>query len=1081
MKKSLMICLSAFLMPVSVAIAGNNVKVAIDKSGVFSLSYPQLKEMGFSDPSKVGVIGRGGKALSAGEYSETGAKFTTVPVIHENSTLFFFANGPENMSFQSLETSGAGGRYINQGSNPNSRYGYYILTDEPNTLLTISEAEESEASSSTIDWGVSYIIHELNLEQNITASGNLIWGERFNNGEPSRREWMVNLPGAVNSSDGFFEFSFYTPKGELGTFEFGNVNNGTPNVLSNLKTTSSNFTPLAATNGDVKVMKGDNTFYLQYSADNRHEYANLDYWVLSYKNDMSGAAVSNTGVVSFPQLSKGETALLKFSNLENLIAIDVTDPNNPKLLRKEGNQGFKVTYANEIPSVVVFNATTPQNNLMSWEVTGNLLDGSSLHDMGAAGADMLIISTERFLPYAKELARIHENYDGIKVAIAETEAIYNEFSEGLPDPEAYRRFISLFNQSGKNLENILLMGSIRSNTHNAEEKLGVNNFHISPQGPAISTERGAYPLIDYYGIKTPAPNISRLERENLEIGVGVLPFATEHEAAMYLAKLEDFMTSDRHAYTLNDWLFLGGPGDDHTHDQQCVDLAAYASSLTGKGVISSVLARDAYPYNQDHKKLMEDLDSGKGLLVYIGHSGPALFDKNDPSFFTASDVAGLRNNFLPLMFTGACHTSNTDTGLRGIAEEFVLGSQRGGIGAILTIREVWSSQNVELANYFMECATSAKDEGMSLGKLVADAKNKQSSSNKLCYLLVGDPALRIPFPTTGVDVNPVSSIVPGEMITIEGTVKATNGNVDKNFNGSAVIKLCEPERNIVSEDFISGKNPDNPLIINYHDNVRAMAETEVKDGKFSTTLYVPASMSKFEGENSVIHVACVDPNTVLGKTGSITASIAPVSKTPVADNTAPQIHSIRYDSSSDRIIVEASDNEALSFANTNSSLGRRIRIDGQSDLSTNLSVLSIGEGGRSAEFFASVANILPGDHRVAVEISDAEGNVATKEDLINTGEQFASLSLELQEKGVDDKATFIVAGANNDVSIEIYSSDKRHIASLDASSGSAVWNRRDSSGNFVNGGIYRAVAIEKTPVDGVRHFSKEVIIPVVNQ
>ncbi|MDE6807487.1 MAG: Por secretion system protein, partial [Prevotella sp.] len=62
-----------------------------------------------------------------------------------------------------------------------------------------------------------------------------------------------------------------------------------------------------------------------------------------------------------------------------------------------------------------------------------------------AQADMVIIipTTQKFVSQAERLKTLHETRDGMKVNIVPADELFNEFSSGTPDANAYRRYLKM--------------------------------------------------------------------------------------------------------------------------------------------------------------------------------------------------------------------------------------------------------------------------------------------------------------------------------------------------------------------------------------------------------------------------------------------------------------------------------------------------------------------------------------------------------------------------------------------------------------------------------------------------------------
>lgn len=84
---------------------GNWVRISTGESGVYEITYAELRTMGFSDPSKVAVYGLSG---AVGEMNFLDIKgnriiddvIRPVRIMHTNDKILFYAEGPERLDFR---------------------------------------------------------------------------------------------------------------------------------------------------------------------------------------------------------------------------------------------------------------------------------------------------------------------------------------------------------------------------------------------------------------------------------------------------------------------------------------------------------------------------------------------------------------------------------------------------------------------------------------------------------------------------------------------------------------------------------------------------------------------------------------------------------------------------------------------------------------------------------------------------------------------------------------------------------------------------------------------------------------------
>ena len=56
---------------------------------------------------------------------------------------------------------------------------------------------------------------------------------------------------------------------------------------------------------------------------------------------------------------------------------------------------------------------------------------------------IIIPTSQKLLKQAQRLKEFHEQHDGLRVTIVPADELYNEFSSGTPDANAYRRYLRM--------------------------------------------------------------------------------------------------------------------------------------------------------------------------------------------------------------------------------------------------------------------------------------------------------------------------------------------------------------------------------------------------------------------------------------------------------------------------------------------------------------------------------------------------------------------------------------------------------------------------------------------------------------
>ena len=464
---------SSFYKNKSALAEGKWVKIGISETGVYDISYEELAAMGFSEPAKVAVYGRGGRVLPENFTTNAGAPTLTddlaqVPVLHQGNRLYFYGLGPEEIKFQGDANSSIKGYFTRVSNNIYTKRGYYFLTDAtaPKAMSTSSYV----SSAAEVKTGVSYCYHELDSVQNNTGSGQLFWGERVGYPFSPKRQWDVSMPD-VTGEKGMLECALYfsNHEGVSATVSYGLE--GAEAFSAPYKVSgSSYFVPFSSIRGEIGLPGGtEGTVFASLDTPMMFDQSYVDYWVLSYPRTMPTPGTFNQQLFALPEISRNTTGKFTLERAENYVILDVTNPANPVLLSKSPQDGGAGAYSikmstSSVPVVVVFDTSKQQKQISGFEKNYEQITNQNLHGYKDLGAEFVIITTAQFKSYAEEIAQLHRDHDGIEVIVATAEECYNEFSAGVPDPMAYRSFLRMLYMSERKPKNVLLFGPLHGDS-----------------------------------------------------------------------------------------------------------------------------------------------------------------------------------------------------------------------------------------------------------------------------------------------------------------------------------------------------------------------------------------------------------------------------------------------------------------------------------------------------------------------------------------------------------------------------------------------------------------------------------------
>lgn len=1087
---------------------GHWVKVGVDQTGVYEISYDKLREMGFDDPSKVSVYGRGGYVLSENFVTNAGVAILTddispIKIIHDNDMIYFYGLGPEEISFTTSSSYDTGGYFERKSNNIYTRRGYYFLTDSQ-PVVKMSSKDYESSSAIPLSEGLSYVYHELDSLQNTTASGQLFWGEDIGHPGPQIRTWDVDLPGSLGGN-GVMHCELYgfrrRDDKDMGFGPDATVSYGFQGQDLVMKTpynpnTQLYFSPHEPKVAAVGIPAQKGKVFVEFKGEDMGEASNLDFWVVTYPVSLSALpAGTNQYRVAFPSLTKNTRGKLTLGGSNSLEVIDVTNVNDPQRMKVKNSNGQNsawISNTSKAPVIIVFDKNEPQLQISGFELEYAQVANQNLHAYKDTGADFIIITTPSLRPYAEEIAQLHRDHDGMQVVVATTEECYNEFSGGTPDPMAYRSFAKMLYLSDRKPKNMLLFGPLYGDFRGIQKEHDPYEAIIAYQSPQISLSRGAYNINDFYGVMTDKYKTDFYERNEVNIGVGILPIKFESDAKIVVDKIRNYLERTDFAYYLNQYTSMSGIGDSHTHDGQIRDLYTYLRALENDGTMYTPLSIDSYGNTEAQKKFFNQLNEGCGFFSYFGHGAEQFLGK-DRRFFNAGDVYKLRNTVLPIGLFAGCRITNTDRGFRGLGETIVTSTPYGAVGTVVSARETWSNQNMEFFKLFFVClykqgsypSSAHRDTPATIGEVYAQLKNYSTYSNELAYQLLCDPALKVPVIIRSFNYTSDAadgSLKPGDKFTISGTVTKDDGSVDTGFNGQLVVRLNEPEKVVPGGNIETG-DPVGTLAYKYRDAQVSMAVADIKDGRFTASIHVPSSMDSFQGQNSLLYLCGYDPSTKTGagKCFDVPVAVSQDGNAEASDVVPPVIEVLAFDNADCALSFTVSDDVALNFSNSPLNKGLTLYIDGKERPEAHFITPMIEPDRVAFSKYVPVDGLSYGEHTARLTARDAAGN-STQTEIQFTYKPYEAKYVILKDEVKSSPESTVISFADGispaNARLVVIDALGNEVWNSGFQNGNAEWNHVDMTGAKVKAGHYKAYIIETGNGSNKGH-SETIDIPVI--
>lgn len=904
----------------SVLSNGKWYKIKIPRSGIYRLTYEQLVQLGFSNPANISIFGNGGKMLPLINGVPRYDDLIENPIymykgsdgsFNQGDYILFYAEGPVTWEYD-IDA----GMYV-QRIHSYSDATYYFLTEESGLKRKISERPPVAGTPGyDIRSFVDYSFREKNL-YNFLESGRQWYGDRV---DFTPFDSVFTFPGLVTSSpvkvainvvarsSGNKVFTLHYNNSVIGTVQTGKVN--LQDKTGAYAAQNKGYFSFNAGNDNVNLKltfnKSSSTDegYLDYLTINVRRRLSLTGDVMFFR-DTTG--MGSTSVARyFIENCTPQTEIWDISNLMNIVKVPAT---------LNGNTLMFTDSVNTLREYVVLktNASFPQPVTNNDSNTG-IVPNQNLHSHGSH--QMVIVTHPNFIEAADSIARFHTTHDGLSVVVATTTQIYNEFSSGAPDVSALRDYVKMIydRASGEDdrLKYLLLLGDGSYNNISAAN--GNSNFILTYQSENSLHAAFSYVSDDFYGFMEDGEGGSPfMEDYSLDIGVGRLPVKTPEEAMSIYRKIRNYSKPENRGDWQNNILFGGDDQDGNLHMNQSNELANWVEKTHPEFVVKRVFL-DAYPrvsttsgarYPDVNRILKNNLEKGLLIFNYTGHGGE--LGLADERILMREDLTGLTNfNRLPLFITATCEFSRfddltrTEDGLltesTSAGELSLLNPNGGSIALVSTTRIVYSSENHQLNGRLLQTALSRDGSGnyRRLGDIMRIAKNILGDSrNKLNFILLGDPAVKLAIPSYEIvtdSINhipvsePVDTLKAFSKVIISGHVEDNNGNFISTFNGIVHPSVFDKPKIITT---LANDAKSFPMQFLTREDLLFRGKASIKDGRFTFEFMVPKDITYNYGSGKITYFAY---NSTADAKGTFSNFVIGGSNRAIEpDNTGPRI------------------------------------------------------------------------------------------------------------------------------------------------------------------------------------------------
>lgn len=729
--------------------------------------------------------------------------------------------------------------------------------------------------------------------------------------------------------------------------------------------------------------------------------------------------------------------------------------------------------------------------------------------------DMIIIvpTSQKLTPQAERLKAYHEKHDNMTVRIVPADELYNEFSSGTPEADAYRLYLKMLYDRAETEADmpkyLLLFGDClwdnRLNTSatasfNADDYLlcfeSENSMHavysFVDEGYFVALDDGEGDNASSGGVKI----------DKYDMAVGRFPVSTVEQAKIMVDKTISYMNNDNPGEWQNVAMFLGDDGNNNVH-MQAADDAAKTVERLAPGLRVKRVMWDTYPvtktatgntYPQVTDIIRKQQNEGALLIDYCGHGRAD--QMSHEAVLRSDDFSSFKNKGLSLWITASCDIMPFDGTASNIGENAILNPDGCAVAFYGTTRTVFTTRNEAINQAFLK-ALFTKQNGryITIGEAQRLAKNDlvinrtDQTTNKLQYNLLGDPAVVLNFPADTIVVDSINGVClaeaeempqmkAGSKAVIKGHVKGTaTDGVNTAFNGVVSLNVMD------SKVAITGRMNDTSeegtsRAMTYYDHVNTIfnGNDSIKNGKFEIQFAVTKDIN-YSDEQGLITLFAIAGDSKSTANGSTQDFIVGGTEDLATDSIGPMVYCYLNSpsfinggnvNSTPYFVAQISDKDGLNTSGSGIGHDLQLIIDDDPQRTYTLNDNFSFDFGSytSGSTFYNIPELDEGAHRLKFIAWDILNNPTTSTLKFNVVKGLTPklTSISCSENPAKTSTTFIVAhdrgGSNISVNIEVFDMSGRilwnHMEN-GVSSGMTYtynWNLCTNVGGRLQSGVY---------------------------
>ena len=715
-------------------------------------------------------------------------------------------------------------------------------------------------------------------------------------------------------------------------------------------------------------------------------------------------------------------------------------------------------------------------------------------------ADMVMIipTSQKLKAQAQRLAAFHEKHDTLRVNIVPADELYNEFSSGTPDANAYRRYLKMLydraGHGGRAPRYLLLFGDCvwdnRLRTADCSS-LNADDLLLCYESENSFNTVECYVDDGFYGLLDDGEGTNPQSADMLDLAVGRFPVRTEAEARVLVDKTIGYVSNKNAGAWQNVLMFMGDDGNNNMHmddaNKAADDIAARYPGYQIKKVMwdayTQEMSSTGRSYPEVSSIVKQQQRNGALIMDYAGHGRPDQISHE--SVLKLTDFKGFTNKNLPLWITASCDIMPFDGIEENIGEAAMLNQAGGAVAFFGTTRTVWANYNKVINMAFLRLVLG-QDGGkpMTMGEAQRQAKNlmitagQDLTTNKLQYSLLGDPAIALNQPQMKVVVDSINGQPVGSVpITLKAaSVARVSGHIENatRFNGTMTAVVLDSKELVTCRQNASADADSSFQFYNRSKAIYSGSDSVVA-GKFSLRFAVPVDLN-YSGDTGEMNIYAVNnehtltahgytDNFVLGGSAALTDTVGP--KIFCYLNTPDFVSGDRVNTTP-YFVAQISDDDGINATGNGVGHDMQLIIDGKATQTYTLNDNFAYDFGTytSGSVGFTLPMLEPGPHKLMFRAWDTMNNPSTVQLDFNVvkGLKPTIYNVSATRNPASTSTTFIIShnfgGSNVDVILDVYDLSGRllwtHSESGPSTTGtySVDWDLTQNNGYRVPTGVY---------------------------